>query len=114
MKESQRIFALPIDQVFGTEGERGDSPYGTIFATFSCRHRQKCSVSCNSYELHSVDASTVSRRRKPANGIHGRNATIFRNSPHDPSEHEESDSHAKLAESFFLLRVDSSFQSPHV
>src|SRR5215213_427607 len=22
-------------------------PYGTIFATFSCRHRQKCSVSCN-------------------------------------------------------------------
>jgi hypothetical protein len=24
------------------------SPYGTLFATFSCRHRQKCSVSCNS------------------------------------------------------------------
>ena len=22
-------------------------PYGTIFATFSCHHRQKCSVSCN-------------------------------------------------------------------
>ena len=25
--------------------------YGTIFATFSCHHRQKCSVSCNSCEV---------------------------------------------------------------
>jgi len=26
-------------------------PYGTIFATFSSRHRQKCSVSCSSCEV---------------------------------------------------------------
>src|SRR5690349_21388469 len=30
--------------------------YGTIFATFSCHHRQKCSVSCNSCEKHSSPA----------------------------------------------------------
>jgi hypothetical protein len=32
-------------------------PYWTIFATFSCRQRQKCSVSCNSCEKHSSPAS---------------------------------------------------------
>jgi len=32
-------------------------PYGTIFATFCCRHRQKCSVSCNSFKRLSRDSS---------------------------------------------------------
>ena len=32
------------------EIERDGGPYGTIFATFSCHQRQKCSVSCNACE----------------------------------------------------------------
>jgi len=31
--------------------KRNGGPYGTIFATFSCRHRQKCSVSFSSCEV---------------------------------------------------------------
>jgi site-specific DNA recombinase len=33
--------------------------YGTIFATFFCHHRQKCSVSCNSCAKHSSPVSRL-------------------------------------------------------
>jgi len=32
-----------------TDRLENGGPYGTIFATFCCRHRQKCSVSCNDW-----------------------------------------------------------------
>src|SRR6185369_15384677 len=37
--------------------EKSGGAYGTIFATFSCRQRQKCSVSCNSCEQRLSPAS---------------------------------------------------------
>ena len=35
------------------------SPYGTLFATFWCRHRQKCSTSSSSCRRHSSPASLL-------------------------------------------------------
>jgi hypothetical protein len=47
---------LPQRQINGSSTSGGayecsacsrGGPYGTLFATFSCHHRQKCLVSCN-------------------------------------------------------------------
>jgi hypothetical protein len=50
--------------------KRSGGPYWTIFATFSCRHRQKCSVSCNSCGRRSVDSfHRLTQAAKPATGL---------------------------------------------
>ena len=47
--------------------KRNGGPYGTIFATFSCHHRQKCSVSCNSCEKQFSLASNRSYGHETCN-----------------------------------------------